>query len=352
MRSRLPIKYRFAFAISLLVIPLLALLSLLYYWQFRNALNERVLLQLSSIKQLKSVQIEDYLLQEWNLFLSEARHPNDSKSGLINLSDQEFELDKIWPNLGNIKADGIYDLSPYSPDGRILLGFFFDRGQRPVIKISRALKIQEILLERTGMGETGETYLVGSDFHLRSSSRFYPDRSPSMIETQSAGVKRALDGEEGEALINDYRKIPVFSAFGKIEFKSISWAILSELDEKEAHLPLLAMRNRLILILMLVTIFTVLGAFILSLQLVKPLVRMKEYLARMASGAFPEQRITIERDDEIGDMFHALEQLIKSIKQTMMFADEIGRMNLDADYQLLGKGDRLGRSLIAMREKL
>ncbi|MCB0686706.1 MAG: sensor histidine kinase, partial [Saprospiraceae bacterium] len=50
--------------------------------------------------------------------------------------------------------------------------------------------------------------------------------------------------------------------------------------------------------------------------------------------------------------FHALEQLIKSIKQTMMFADEIGRMNLDADYQLLGKGDRLGRSLIAMREKL
>src|SRR3954468_20070669 len=43
-------------------------------------------------------------------------------------------------------------------------------------------KIQEMLLENTGMGSTGESYIVGPDKRLRSASRFFPNRPPDSIE--------------------------------------------------------------------------------------------------------------------------------------------------------------------------
>ncbi|MEJ0033713.1 MAG: hypothetical protein WDO15_26760 [Bacteroidota bacterium] len=42
--------------------------------------------------------------------------------------------------------------------------------------------IQEMLFENTGMGSTGESYIVGPDNKLRSASRFFPNRPPNTIE--------------------------------------------------------------------------------------------------------------------------------------------------------------------------
>ncbi|MCB0668571.1 MAG: HAMP domain-containing protein [Saprospiraceae bacterium] len=360
MRVRIPIKFKLALAIISLVVPFLLILSALFYWQFRKSIDERVLLQLSSIKQLKSVQIEDYLKQEWSVFVQEVQQssdrglPQDLDGDLRIIKDPESlpPADSLYYYLTKKNQIGLYDLSEYTDSGQLLLGYYFLEDDLAVAKILEAEKIQEILLERTGMGETGESYLVGSDFLLRSRSRFFPEKPPNSILAKTDGVRQALTGTNGSALIRDYRDVPVFSAFGRIDFKGIQWAILSELDQDEAHQPILVMQNRLVLILLLILILTILGAFLLARVLVKPLVRMKENLTGMASGNFPEVVIKDSRNDEIGDMFRALDQLVTSILQTLHFADEIGTMNLSAEYRMQSKNDRLGQALIAMQENL
>jgi signal transduction histidine kinase len=359
---RVPIKFKLAFIINALVVPLLLLLSFLFYWQFRNALDQRVLLQLSSIKQLKSVQIEDFLRQEWDMFSEWCAATIDQKpSGSSNESDIMI-IEKTGPLVENEPAlaylrsldqEGIHDLSVLSPDGKIMIGYYLriDANKRAV-RLSAAEKIQQILLERTGMGETGETYLVGPDFKLRSLSRFFPDIAPAEIEAKTTGVEQALEGTEGTGIFPDYRQTLVFSAYSLLKFGWVQWVILSELDQSEAHLPLESMRKRLILILVLVVSLTIFGSFLLARSLVRPLVNMKARLSDMSLGNFSIESLTNYRRDEIGDMFKALDEVVASIRQAMSFASAIGSMQLDSNYKILSEHDSLGRALIHMQEKL
>jgi signal transduction histidine kinase len=344
------------------MVPLLLILSFLFYWQFRNALNQRVLLQLSSIKQLKSVQIEDYLEQEWSQFETSVNaliggvgtESNDLAD--IMLIDRQVKLDSLNPavkHLLTLDQAGIHDLSSFSPEGKILIGYFTAvDSTRSAVRISTAEKIQQIVLERTGMGETGETYLVGPDYALRSLSRFLSMDPPATIEARTSGVLNSLNGIEGSGIFPDYRNVMVFSAYGLVEVSFIRWVILSELDKSEAHQPLESMRNRLIFILFAVLSVTLFGSFWLANSMVKPLVTMKARLIDMSLGSFSLTKMTSYRKDEIGDMFKALDELVKSVRQAMGFARAIGSMNLDTKYEMLSEHDSLGRALINMQQRL
>src|SRR5690606_33286589 len=74
-------------------------------------------------------------------------------------------------------------------------------------------EIEDILFERTGLGETGESYLVARDFHMRSVSRFFPDRNPYDIIVKTKASKRVFDEPEERKVnvLDDYRGIPVLS---------------------------------------------------------------------------------------------------------------------------------------------
>jgi two-component system, NarL family, sensor kinase len=348
-----------ALIINLLVVPLLLLLSFLFYWQFRSALDQRVLLQLSSIRQLKAVQIEDYLLQSWAQFKASAQdlHTTGTTTQtditILERSQDSASPDPMLLYLLSLDREGIHDLSHFSAEGKMLVGYYLPvDSTRRVVRVSPAEKVQDILLERTGMGETGETYLVGPDLRLRSISRFYTGTKPSEILANTTGVQWSLEGREGVGIFEDYRGRIVFSAYSPLEMEHLQWVILSEMDKSEAHRPLIAMRNRLLLILIFVMILTIFGSFFLARDLVKPLTDIKERLGKMALGDFFVPGPMAYRGDEIGDMYKALDQLVISIREAMNFAQEIGSMNLEAEYQMLSEHDSLGRSLVQMRENL
>ena len=94
-------------------------------------------------------------------------------------------------------------------------------------------RINRIMQFTAGMGETGETYVVGGDFLMRSDSRF--SEEPTVLETrvETATARLALAGETGMDVTPDYRGIPVYSAYGPLEFEDITWAVMSEMDESE-----------------------------------------------------------------------------------------------------------------------
>jgi serine phosphatase RsbU (regulator of sigma subunit) len=95
----------------------------------------------------------------------------------------------------------------------------------------------------------------------------------------------------------------------------------------------------------------ILIAIFTARSITKPVSKLRKMLLSMGLGILPLERFR-PRNDEIGDMGNALNDLINSMHQTTKFAEETGSGNFDAEYKPLSKDDNLGHSLIKMRDNL
>jgi methyl-accepting chemotaxis protein len=102
------------------------------------------------------------------------------------------------------------------------------------------------MMMRTGLGETGETYLVGEDMLMRSDSYLDPVHrsirasfaNPEKGRVETVAVREALDGKTGEDIITDYNGNPVLSSYTPIYLWDITWALIAEIDANEAFEPI------------------------------------------------------------------------------------------------------------------
>jgi methyl-accepting chemotaxis protein len=124
-------------------------------------------------------------------------------------------------------------------------------------------EMSEIIGERTGMGNTGETYAIGADRLFRSESRFTADLdldstiiNPT-LKVDTRAVRSAIDeGQTGTAIIDDYRNAKVLSAWSPITVhkdsrggdKNVTWALVSEIDQAEVLEPVYSLLKFVLLI--------------------------------------------------------------------------------------------------------
>ncbi len=96
-----------------------------------------------------------------------------------------------------------------------------------------AQPINDMLRSTAGMGETGETYIVGNDLLMRSQSRFIAQ--PTMLEKEidTASVAEGLNGFSGTKIISDYRGKPVLSVYSPLDFGGPLWVLIAEIDKSE-----------------------------------------------------------------------------------------------------------------------
>lgn len=105
--------------------------------------------------------------------------------------------------------------------------------------------INEIMGERSGMGETGETYLVGQDKLMRSDSFLDPVNhsivasfnNPGQGRADTDATRSALGGTKSSKVILDYNGAPILSAWQPITVGDQTWGILAEIDVAEAFCP-------------------------------------------------------------------------------------------------------------------
>lgn len=167
-------------------------------------------------------------------------------------------------------------------------------------------KLNEVMQVTAGMGETGETYLVGEDLLMRSDSRFLATSSILITEADTEAVSRALLGQTGVDVIEDYRGVPVYSAYSAVEFGGTRWAILAEIDESEVRQPIdLLLRLLLVAGVILALLITVIGSWLAG-TLSKPLVSMTSAMNRLAQDDISTNVSVSDRTDEIGDMARAM----------------------------------------------
>lgn len=326
--------------INSLIALVIALLSFSSYKQFSNVLNDRILLQLNSIKTLKQNQIEHLLKSEWERFETSQFYNQNIDTTLIKLPD-------------SIKnSTGIYDLTAYHVDKKTTIGLISNSKRGTMIKILDYNKIKRILLERTGMGDSGESYLVGEDFRMRSQSRFYPNKIPYTLFAKTKGATKAFTEINGRGVFEDYRGIDVYSVYSLIAVKNLKLVILSEMDVDEVTMPLKELKERLLGLTLAIFLLALMLSLFLIRIITNPIKNMQKSLRIMAEGDYNQTNEFIKNSNEIKEMFDALANLKASLQGAVKFSDDIGKMNLNTNFKPKSSNDMLGKSLLAMRDKL
>jgi len=206
--------------------------------------------------------------------------------------------------------------------------------------------------EKSGLGLSGETYLVGSDFTMRSDGRFLIEDKPSYLElmqsinlpsdtisimdvknttiglqpVETQGTKAAMAGEEGFAIFPDYRGVSVLSAYKPLELGGLRWAIMSEIDEAEAFAPVGELRRDIRSVASIIFIVAlVLGplvGWLFAMNITSPIKKLVHSIRELASG---EGDLTQRMDDsgrnEISELSSHLNMFLANLDET--FSDLI-----------------------------
>ncbi|WP_297308719.1 methyl-accepting chemotaxis protein, partial [Neptuniibacter sp.] len=165
-------------------------------------------------------------------------------------SDISSSLRDVWRIASSEGRVALSDTKPYAPSNGAPAQFVSApiRSNGQVIGVVAMQisidAINTIMLERAGMGETGESYLVGSDGIMRSDSYLDPVdhsvvaafKNNAVVETEA--IRSSMAGHSGHRVINDYNGNPCLSSWSAIDLgDGIRWAMMSEIDVAEAFCP-------------------------------------------------------------------------------------------------------------------
>ncbi len=171
-------------------------------------------------------------------------------------------------------------------------------------------RVSEIIGETTGMGQTGETYAVGSDRLFRSQSRFAADLGVEStvlnpdLKVDTLPARSALDdGKAGTAMGLDYRAAPVLSSWRPVTIhadaaggrRGVRWALISEIDQAEVFAPI----TRLWRFGLAVFGLTALGVLGVSTLIARRLSRESERQARLVHGIIDNTHALASASEEL-----------------------------------------------------
>ncbi|NEQ45864.1 MAG: adenylate/guanylate cyclase domain-containing protein [Leptolyngbya sp. SIOISBB] len=246
----------------------------------------------------------------------------------------------------------IIDFATYRPSygapAAFLAAPIYDDGQQvgivavqlPVDRINDVLTGNQNW-ENEGLGQTGEVYLVGDDFLMRSISRFLiadptgyrqalqavgtPD---DVIETirrletsillqsvETAGAQAALQGQSGTQIIDDYRGIPVLSSYAPLGIKGVNWVILSEMDLAEAYAPLTNLQGFILITAVILVFLVTLIAVVAANSLVRPISLLVADSRKIISGELGEAELRSTTHDELSLLVEAFNEVNRSLRE-------------------------------------
>lgn len=184
-----------------------------------------------------------------------------------------------------------------------------------VISRMRTGSLDSILANRSGLGETGEVYIVSDGFLMLSESRFI-DRAIFKQKVDTIPVQKCFrEGEEFTGFYPDYRKVPIYGS--SYCANDLGFVLLAEIDEAEIIQPILVLQNRIFQTGLIITVIMTIIAFILSKSLSRPLIKLKNAANQVASGDF-HIRTNITTRDEIGELSYAFDSMTEKLQRSLI----------------------------------
>lgn len=182
-------------------------------------------------------------------------------------------------------------------------------------------QINHVLQARDGLGETGQTYLVGEDGTLRSDQISPFDGRVLDTQIYTPAVQAALSGETG-SLVRETDQGLLHENYMPLSFHGHTWGLIAAQSQSEFLLPWLNMRSNLARNgLIALVVFTGIAIF-LGLSVGRPLERLDQAMRRIAASRFDTEVPASDRGDEIGGIAKTLEEFRGSLEEAAATAAE------------------------------
>ena len=194
--------------------------------------------------------------------------------------------------------------------------------------------------QREGLGETGETYLVGEDRTMRSLPRTFttdpqnyfanllaashPAAEITAIQrfgttvgvqrVDTAAVQAALRGRSGVRRQVNYLGQPTLASYGPVNVDGLNWAMISEMTLEEAYAPIQRLQRRAMLALLAVILGVTLLSAVLAGLFLRPLTRLIDGVRKIESGD-TDVAIKAYGHDELARLAHAFNDMAVGIRK-------------------------------------
>jgi methyl-accepting chemotaxis protein len=206
------------------------------------------------------------------------------------------------------------DLGEYTPSLKGPVGFFakpiFNAQGRKIGVLAFAVPaslLLPVINNRTGMGQSGETLIVGADGLVRSDSAFTGESDVLKMEIESPVVAAATAGTAASGDLSDYQGGAALVAAAPVEAKGLNWALATVMRADEVFAPINAMRNAMLVIAgALLAIVAGIG-FLFARGITGPISALTRTMSKLSEGELETPVPGIKRVDELGAMARAVE---------------------------------------------
>jgi len=205
-----------------------------------------------------------------------------------------------------------FDFNPYAPSADAPASFI----SQPIVEEGKIIgvmafqmpigKINHIMNNKTGLGETGEAMLVGSDHLMRSDSRFSEESTILSKSIESKAADYALSGQKGHGVFMENGEEMEMS-YTPLNFMGTKWALLVTQANSEVLEPVNHLLILLIIGAVVMTAIMAVFALIVARSISKPIVTMTGAMNELAGGNTDIMVPAKDQKDEIGEMADALE---------------------------------------------
>ncbi len=248
----------------------------------------------------------------------------------------------------SLNVPTLWVMSPVGEDGKIIGVMAV---QVPVDLINQVMTGDQHWA-KDGLGDTGESYLVGDDNLMRSYPRQLLEH-PKQYERDvvSAGtapatakrevqvkgsvllqqvnttpVTRALQGKTGTVIADDYRGKETLAAYAPLEVDGLRWVVVAQMDTSEAFAPVNELTRNIGLALVGIIVLVSLLSLLLAQVFVRPIRRLQTAVNRVSAGEIGVE-VRAKQGDEIGDLGLAFNDMSRSLKVKQDLLDDQRRQN-------------------------
>nr|WP_244314193.1 MULTISPECIES: methyl-accepting chemotaxis protein [unclassified Pannonibacter] len=166
--------------------------------------------------------------------------------------------------------------------------------------------IDRILSDREGMGETGQSYLVGEGGVVLSNMPLSAQPTALVARNSSAPVMAALSGGDGFGEVTGDDGVTRIVVARPVSFMGKTFAVVAEKSQAEAMAGVTAMRDRMMMWTLITLAVAGVIALVFALSITRPLSLLVKALESIAAGNLNADISAARRRDEIGEIGRAV----------------------------------------------
>ncbi|MBT3209807.1 MAG: response regulator [Bacteroidetes bacterium] len=215
--------------------------------------------------------------------------------------------------------------------------------------------INNLMLDTTGLGKTGSTYIIGKDLLLRSASRNEPETS---ILNKKMDTELSVSWKNGTArkdffYVDKYGEIVggAWYISKNLTDLGVDWAIVAEMQEVEANAMSNGMKVDMIMLTVIIIIIVIILAIWITIKIVKPIIRLSNWAKEVSLGKLSYQDIKLPKN-EVGEMKDRFGDVVNTFKAITEVSKSIAIGDYSKSVEVKSKDDQLGKSVNEMRETL